>query len=220
MRERLLASATRLFAERGFDGTAIQDVADDVGVSKPAVLHHFSSKEQLRVAVLATILDHWSDTLPRLLLAATASDTRFDAVFGEVYRFFSTEPDRARVIAREALDRPTEVRRLLRGPVGPVLKAVAEYVESGKAHGRHPGEVDAEAYVAIVLQLIISAAALADVTSVGLGEGRSGRQRYDRELTRIAKTALFLPRDPAKKEKAGNGEVRKRAGRTEKRRGA
>src|SRR5215469_4110054 len=119
-RERLVAAATRLFAERGFDATPIQAVADEVGITKPALLHHFPSKEHLRQEVLSSILNHWSEKLPRLLLAATASEDRFDTVFGEVYRFFAAEPDRARFIAREALDRPKEARELLRA-VLPVI---------------------------------------------------------------------------------------------------
>jgi AcrR family transcriptional regulator len=88
-----------------------------VGVTKPAVLHYFASKEQLRRAVLDAMLTHWRDTLPRLLLAATASEDRFDAVFGELHRFFAEDPNRGRLLVREALDRPAELRRVLRSTV-------------------------------------------------------------------------------------------------------
>src|SRR5688500_17820107 len=106
VRTGIVQAATRLFAAHGFDGTAVQDIADAVGVSKPAVLHHFPSKEHVRQAVLDSILAHWNGTLPRLLLAATASADRFDAVFGELHSFFAADPDRARVVMREVLDRP------------------------------------------------------------------------------------------------------------------
>jgi TetR/AcrR family transcriptional regulator len=191
VRSRVVAAATRLFAALGFEGTTLQEVADEVGLTKPSVLHHFPSKEHIRQAVLDSILSHWRDTLPRLFFAATASEGRFDAVFGELYRFFAEDPDLARVVAREALDRPTETRRLLRGPVAPVLAAVAGYIESGKAHGRHHADVDAEAYVVHVLQFAIAAAAVADVTCNAIGTGPVVRARYDREIARIAKTSLF-----------------------------
>jgi AcrR family transcriptional regulator len=191
VRSRVVAAATRLFAALGFEGTTLQEVADEVGLTKPSVLHHFPSKEHIREAVLDSILSHWRDTLPRLFFAATASEGRFDAVFGELYRFFAEKPELARVVAREALDRPAETRRLLRGPVAPVLAAVAGYIESGKAHGRHHPDVDAEAYVIHVLQFAIAAAAVADVTCNAMGTGAAVRARYDREIARIAKTSLF-----------------------------
>jgi AcrR family transcriptional regulator len=198
VRASVVAEATRLFAARGFEGTAVQDIADAVGVSKPAVLHHFPSKEHVRQAVLDGILAHWNETLPRLLLAATASADRFDAVFGELHRFFASHPDRARLIVREALDRPNEVRKLLRGRVRAWLGAVAGYIRAGQAGERHFADVDAEAYVMHILQLVISATASAAVMSSVLDEveGRQGRARYDLELARIARASLFRPEHP------------------------
>ncbi len=190
VRERLIAAATRHFAARGFDATPIQAIADEVGLTKPALLHHFPSKEQLRLEVLGAILAYWNERLPRLLLAATASGERFDSVFGEVYRFFAADPERARFIAREALDRPAETRKLLRR-ILPVIEAIAGYIRVGQAHGRHYDDVDADAYVIHVLQSVIVAAAVSDVSAVALGQGAPGRARYDRELTRIAKRSLF-----------------------------
>jgi len=43
VRAATIAAATRLFAAQGFGGTALQDIADAVGVTKPAILHHFPS---------------------------------------------------------------------------------------------------------------------------------------------------------------------------------
>ncbi len=200
VRAHALATATRLFAAQGFEGTSLQAIADAVGVTKQAVLHHFPSKEQLRKAVLDAILAHWNDALPRLLLAASASEDRFLAVFGELQRFFACDPDRALVVLREALDRPAEMRKLLRGPVRPWLSAVAGYIRTGQENGHHYADVDAEAYVVHVLQLVIAAAASASVSAAVLDPSSHGaptkdaRARYDRELARIARASLFTPR--------------------------
>lgn len=190
----IVAAATRLFAAQGFEATSLQAVADAVGVTKQAVLHHYPSKEHLHQAVLDAILAHWNEALPRLLLATTASVDRFDAVFGELHRFFVTDSDRARVVLREALDRPAEMRRLLRGPVRPWLEAVAGHIRAGQESGAHFADVDPEAYVVHVMQLGIAAAACQPVTSAVL-EG-DARARYDAELGRIARASLFLPRPP------------------------
>jgi AcrR family transcriptional regulator len=188
MRDQVVAAATRLFAANGFDATALQEIADAVGVTKQAVLHHFPSKEHIRRGVLDAILTHWRVELPRLLLSATASHERFDAVFGELNRFFAASPERARFIVREALDRPTEAKALLRA-ITPILGGVAGYIRAGL--GERTDDVDPDAYVIHVMQLVIGAAAMADVTAVLLGTDAGARARYDRELTRIAKASLF-----------------------------
>jgi TetR/AcrR family transcriptional regulator len=202
VRSATIAAATRLFAAHGFDGTALQDIASAVGVTKPAVLHHFPSKEHIRQAVLEGIFEHWNKILPRLLLAATASSDRFEAVFGELHRFFAAEPDRARLLVRETLDRPGELRKLLRGPVRPWLSAVAQYIRSGRESGRHHADIDDEAYVLHILQLVIAATACASASSAVLYS--DAPHRYDRELARIARTSLFCQkslqeRTPARK---------------------
>ncbi len=204
-RAAVLRAATRLFAAHGFDGTTLQDVAYAVGVSKPAILHHFPSKEHIREAVLDAILQHWQATLPRLLLAATASEERFEAVFGELFRFFAADGDRARVILREALDRPAEARRLLAGPVRPWIDAIAGYIRAGQASHRHHAEVGPGGVRRP------HAPARPRRHGVGAGDhraarperGRRARGRYDRELARMARASLFTagpgrePRAPA-----------------------
>lgn len=189
-RGKTLLAATKLLAAHGFGGTSVQDIADALGVTKQAVLHHFPSKESIREAVLDDILQHWNERLPKLLLAATASEDRFDAVFGELFQFFFNEPDRARLILREALDRPEVVRRLLEGPVRPWLRAVASYIDSGVERGQHHNGLDPEAYVLNVLLFVLSAAAGVHVMPVALAT-EDAVKRYTRELARIARSSLF-----------------------------
>jgi AcrR family transcriptional regulator len=68
-REAILMAATRLFAERGYEGTSIADVASGGGSTKPAVLYHFTDKETLwRTCVetlWAEVEDFYRDNWPR-----------------------------------------------------------------------------------------------------------------------------------------------------------
>ena len=53
-RERLLRAAAEVFAERGYDGTRVADIAAAAGVSNGALYAHFSSKADLLVDALRT----------------------------------------------------------------------------------------------------------------------------------------------------------------------
>jgi AcrR family transcriptional regulator len=46
-REELTRIAARLFAERGYQGTSLADLAQELGVQKPSLYHHIASKEDL-----------------------------------------------------------------------------------------------------------------------------------------------------------------------------
>ncbi|SFB15069.1 transcriptional regulator, TetR family [Amycolatopsis marina] len=66
-RAALLETATRMFAERGFAGTALDDVATATQVTRGAVYHHFSSKKALFEAVFEVME---SDAMRRVAEAA------------------------------------------------------------------------------------------------------------------------------------------------------
>ena len=56
-RAHLVDVATRLFAERGYDGTSIEAVLADSGVSRGSLYHHFRGKDALFWAVLEGVSD-------------------------------------------------------------------------------------------------------------------------------------------------------------------
>jgi AcrR family transcriptional regulator len=51
-RQRLIDAAARLFTKHSFAGTSLQMIADELGITKAAVYHHFHSREQLLAAVV------------------------------------------------------------------------------------------------------------------------------------------------------------------------
>jgi AcrR family transcriptional regulator len=52
-RELIVEAAGRLFGERGYDGTRLDDIAAAAGVTKPILYRHFDSKRDLYLALLA-----------------------------------------------------------------------------------------------------------------------------------------------------------------------
>ena len=56
-RQQLLAVAIRLFAERGFDGTSLQMIADEMGVTKAAVYYHFRAKTDILRALAESMIE-------------------------------------------------------------------------------------------------------------------------------------------------------------------
>ena len=56
-RERLLETATELFAKKGYAGTSVREIVDRAGVSKPVLYYYFKSKEGLFYAILEWAAD-------------------------------------------------------------------------------------------------------------------------------------------------------------------
>ena len=62
-RDRLLESATQEFAEKGFAGARVNDIAAAASINKQLVYHYFGSKDNLYSAVLERALRNSSSTL-------------------------------------------------------------------------------------------------------------------------------------------------------------
>jgi outer membrane protein len=69
-RQRLLEAGLKLFANRGYAGTAVQDITDEAGVTKPTLYYHFGNKEGLFQA----LVDHAMDERLRLMEEAAPPD--------------------------------------------------------------------------------------------------------------------------------------------------
>jgi AcrR family transcriptional regulator len=191
----ILAEATRLFAQNGFDATSLKQIAEAVGIRKQSLLYHYPSKDVLRGAVLETMLSHWKDVLPQLLAAATSGEDQFDSVMRAVLGFFVEDPDRARLIVREVLDRPAEVKSMLGTHVRPWIDVVCNYIRKGQEQGRVWPDLDPEAYVVQVIHLVVASVATHEVSGALLGARRSKRvsSRHVDELLRFARRGMFRP---------------------------
>ena len=54
-RERILDVALELFSEKGYDATSMREIAERLGITKPALYYHFDSKEDIVRALLVDI---------------------------------------------------------------------------------------------------------------------------------------------------------------------
>ena len=58
-REQILAAALKLFSHRGYGATSVRDIAQEAGLSKGNVYHHFPDKE----TIFRALLDHYFEAL-------------------------------------------------------------------------------------------------------------------------------------------------------------
>jgi len=59
-KDQILAAATKVFTQRGFDKARMDDIADESGLSKGALYWYFDSKDAIIVGILDRIFD-WQD---------------------------------------------------------------------------------------------------------------------------------------------------------------
>ena len=110
-REAILAAATAVFAERGYNGASVDDVATAAGVSKALIYEHFPSKKDLHASLVER---EATDLFARLEANATSGRHGAERMRGGVDAFLGFVEERRtawRMLFRDAAD--VEVAEIL-----------------------------------------------------------------------------------------------------------
>lgn len=85
MRTQILVSAQRLVQQRGFNGFSYADIAEEVGIRKASVHHHFPTKTDLAAALIESYTAQVQSELARIGGTAAQADAKLKAYIA-VYR--------------------------------------------------------------------------------------------------------------------------------------
>jgi len=100
-REQLLDVGRRLFAERGLDGTSIEEIAARADVSKPVVYEHFGGKEGLYAVVVDREVERFLAMATRLLEGDDKME-KFEVAAVELLRYIQDNSDGFRILVRDS----------------------------------------------------------------------------------------------------------------------
>ena len=120
----VLDTATELFAVKGYEATSLQDIADAVGVSRPALYHYLSSKEDLLVMLVEGVSQSLAEVLGELRERPDLTPSeKISMVTYQLVRQRVQHPGRFRILDRSrpscpsppALITPSQAARPARG---------------------------------------------------------------------------------------------------------
>jgi len=139
-REQILDAAQSLFADGGFHGTSVRDVAGTLGIPTASLLHHFPRKEKLYGAVLERIADALGEALTKVVVAdetMTVEDyrERLVTLTRRFWRWANKNPVHSRLLLRELLDNPARIGEARRLHLAPVVARFAEFIRGGQQAG-------------------------------------------------------------------------------------
>ncbi|KUP97005.1 TetR/AcrR family transcriptional regulator [Thermobifida cellulosilytica] len=135
-RAQIIEVATALFREKGYHVTSLDDIADRIGFTKPAIYYYFKSKEDVLFAIVSGIAD---EALARFRAIAQGPGTageRIHALLVENTRTILRNPDANAVFYNErgllSPEREQQMRRREREYTRIMRDLYAEGVASGE----------------------------------------------------------------------------------------
>lgn len=109
-REQIFAAGARLFAEKGYERTSLQQVADLLGVTKPALYYYYRSKEDLLFEILSFCIDHVTRDIREVLAHDMAPGQRLARLIRGYVQFFASHPHELTILST-AVDSLSEEHR-------------------------------------------------------------------------------------------------------------
>ena len=185
-RDRILDSAERLFAEKGYEATTLRDVAAEVGIQNPSLYKHFASKADIYAAVLdravRPILDEFWDTEDEI---------------ENVVALLAEHPTACRLILREMLGGGSQLRPLVIDRFEELIERTRSFLRD--RHSRAPAKWNVTLRVLAISHMMIGLGASADFHRELTGRELSSKAslRMQEDLVAAVSRALRTSRPPA-----------------------
>ncbi|MFC6086289.1 TetR/AcrR family transcriptional regulator [Sphaerisporangium aureirubrum] len=135
VRRRLLGEATRLFADKGFENTSVQEIVSAAGVTKGAMYHYFGSKDDLLREVYARVLRLQTERLDRFADAPGPVADRVHAAAADVIMTTIDNLDDFKIFFRSMHQLAPETQKAVRAERRRYHERFRDLVREGQTSG-------------------------------------------------------------------------------------
>ena len=133
--DKLIDAAESLFAEKGFYGTSIREVADCLSIAKSSLLHHFPQKEKLYGAVLKKLADEMTQEVREIRHQFTGEKEQIFQFVHMLCHNSEKKPNRENIILRELLDNPKRAEKAKKWFFVDYFNELTDMIKSGQNKG-------------------------------------------------------------------------------------
>jgi len=133
--ERIVRTAERLFAQRGFASTGMRAIAKAAQVSIGAIYHHFKSKEDILERIIRDELDRRRQALAELKGAGLPLKDQIQKIVEMHFALLKDKRNSARLFFRERFDPSPSLRARIQDLYDEVANFIADVIGEGIAAG-------------------------------------------------------------------------------------
>jgi AcrR family transcriptional regulator len=149
-RERILETATELFAQKGYAGTGVDQLAARSGIAKTAIYYHFGNKAGLLAAALERAASTWIEGIAQASRQAGDWTARLDRGLAGMRALLEEKPwifKLMQILALEVAEEKPEIRETLQS----ILRQAREAIVDGMRDALGVEVPDAEGVAKVIL---------------------------------------------------------------------
>jgi AcrR family transcriptional regulator len=154
VRQRVLAAAVELFAVNGFDGTSVQEIVELAQVTKGALYHYFTSKDDLLYEIYHALLSVQLADLDRILAQGLAPAQTVRAIIVNLIETTAARAKEAAVFAREMHRLDAAYLATIRADRRKYHQTFRALIEDGQAKGDFSPVASADTVTLMVFGMI------------------------------------------------------------------
>ena len=133
--EKIIASAEKLFYQKGKAGTSMQDIADDAGINRTLLNYYFRSKDQLFEAVFVKAMESFVPDLAVMINAHNAFEEYVPALVEKIIDTMLENPHIPNFILQELSSNPERMPQIIK-EMGVDPEKITEKMGGGKGPSR------------------------------------------------------------------------------------
>lgn len=132
----ILDQAAQLFAERGFAGTRLKDLADALGISRPALYYYFSSKDAVLEGLVENLSGHDARTLRALRRKRNATPAeKLREMANVLATNAASNPLQARILSQNRHQLPEGLHEAVLDAERSIVRDLVEVIDEGMDSG-------------------------------------------------------------------------------------
>ncbi|MEK5438901.1 TetR/AcrR family transcriptional regulator [Paenibacillus sp. FSL R5-0744] len=140
-KNKLKEVAMRLFGEKGYEGTALSEIAKEVGVKTPAIYAFFENKEDLFMTVFREAMQSYNTYIQELseeqkVLSAQES---LRGILSRQYEFYQKSPEASKIVLRYVVFPPAFLKETIEEAFlesdAMLTKSIEQFISKGMEEG-------------------------------------------------------------------------------------
>ena len=121
----------KLFAERGFNATTMDDIAEAAGVTKPLLYQHFASKRALYLELLDSVSHTMLEAIGKAIAAAGGPRQQVEGGFAAYFHLVVSHADAFHLLFGSEVPNDPELSRAVRKVEDSIAESIDVLIDAG-----------------------------------------------------------------------------------------